>query len=208
MAWCGNGWPMQAALELIAKWRLRHEAQGFYQASEACQKIGRMTGVGALTAMVGQPRWVMVEPSTRGGRSRPGSISCLGRIERGQAQAFGDQQAGRYLSAHIAYPWGAVRREGGGQQDRRPETVDQRSRETAYKNIAAVAVANKNARAIWALLRRDEDYRAPVPVEAYNETARFCKKYFPRSCEAFSKRWQTVGPVSSESAQRMGLRGR
>ncbi|MGH8487848.1 MAG: IS110 family transposase, partial [Gammaproteobacteria bacterium] len=27
-------------------------------------------------------------------------------------------------------------------------------------NIAAVAVANKNARTLWALLRRDEDYRA------------------------------------------------
>ena len=29
-------------------------------------------------------------------------------------------------------------------------------------NIAAVAVANKNARLIWALLRRDEGYRAPA----------------------------------------------
>jgi transposase len=33
-------------------------------------------------------------------------------------------------------------------------------------NIAAVALANKNARAIWALLRRGEDYRAPVSANA------------------------------------------
>ena len=31
-------------------------------------------------------------------------------------------------------------------------------------NIAAVALANKNARVIWTLLRRDEDYR----VRAYS----------------------------------------
>jgi transposase len=29
-------------------------------------------------------------------------------------------------------------------------------------NIAAVALANKNARVLWALLARDEDYRAPT----------------------------------------------
>ena len=33
-------------------------------------------------------------------------------------------------------------------------------------NIAAVAVANKNARTSWALLTRDEDYRAPVSQAA------------------------------------------
>jgi hypothetical protein len=31
---------------------------------------------------------------------------------------------------------------------------------------AAVALANKNARVIWALLRRREDYRAPVSANA------------------------------------------
>ena len=29
-------------------------------------------------------------------------------------------------------------------------------------NIAAVALANKNARVLWALLARTEDYRVPV----------------------------------------------
>jgi transposase len=29
-------------------------------------------------------------------------------------------------------------------------------------NIAVVALANKNARVLWALLARDEDYRAPA----------------------------------------------
>jgi transposase len=33
-------------------------------------------------------------------------------------------------------------------------------------NVAAVALANKNARVIWALLRRDEDYHAPVCANA------------------------------------------
>jgi len=33
-------------------------------------------------------------------------------------------------------------------------------------NIAAVAVANKNARVIWVLLRRGEAYRAPVSANA------------------------------------------
>ena len=31
-------------------------------------------------------------------------------------------------------------------------------------NIAAVAVANKNARIAWVLLTREEDYRAPIQV--------------------------------------------
>jgi transposase len=29
-------------------------------------------------------------------------------------------------------------------------------------NVAAVALANKNARVLWALLAHDEDYRAPT----------------------------------------------
>ena len=33
-------------------------------------------------------------------------------------------------------------------------------------NIAAVAVANKNARVVWALLTRTESYRAPGTVSA------------------------------------------
>ena len=33
-------------------------------------------------------------------------------------------------------------------------------------NIAAVALANKNARVIWALLRRGEAYRATVSANA------------------------------------------
>lgn len=31
-------------------------------------------------------------------------------------------------------------------------------------NLAAVAVANKNARIAWVLLTREEDYRAPIQV--------------------------------------------
>jgi hypothetical protein len=34
------------------------------------------------------------------------------------------------------------------------------------KNIAAETVANKNARILWVLLRQDEDYPAPAPVNA------------------------------------------
>ena len=38
-------------------------------------------------------------------------------------------------------------------------------------NVAAVALANKNARIIWALLKRGDNYRPAVPADLGNQAA-------------------------------------
>lgn len=52
----------------------------------------------------------------------------------------------------------AVLGKAGGKQDPRSQWIGQ-LRERRYPNVVSVALANKNARIVWSMLSRDEDYR-------------------------------------------------
>jgi transposase len=141
--------------------------QSLYQASEACRKIGRMVGVGPITATaavasLGDGRafesgrqvaaWVGLVPrqDSSGGKPR-----LLGISKRGDA----------YLRTLLIHGARSVVKGAAKKTDAQSRWIKDLVKRR-NKNIAAVAVANKNARAIWALLRRDEDYRAPVSANA------------------------------------------
>ncbi|MEK6536941.1 MAG: transposase, partial [Actinomycetota bacterium] len=64
-----------------------------------------------------------------------------------------------YLRTLLIHGARSVIRRSEGKSDGRSPWLNE-IKERRNKNIAAVALANKNARIIWALLARDEDYRA------------------------------------------------
>ena len=53
----------------------------------------------------------------------------------------------------------------GGKQDARSVWIN-RMRERRHPNVVAVALANKNARIVWSILSKNEDYRGPETPQA------------------------------------------
>ncbi|MEM9766232.1 MAG: IS110 family transposase [Pseudomonadota bacterium] len=131
-----------------------------FQTSEACQRIGKIEGIGpitatALVAAVGDrtcfkngrqfAAWLGLVPRQRssGGRTR-----LLGISKRGD----------RYLRTLLIHGARAVLGKAHGKQDRKSQWIA-RMRERRHPNVVAVALANKNARAVWAVLAGDAAYR-------------------------------------------------
>lgn len=134
-----------------------------FRANEACQRVGRIRGVGpktatAVVAAVGDGRdfdngrhmaaWLGLVPRQHSSGDRK---ILMGISKRG------DQHL-RTLLVHGAR---AVVRTALGKTDRFSQWVNA-LRERRGTNRAIVAVANKNARIIWALLNRNEEYRPAV----------------------------------------------
>jgi len=134
-----------------------------FRASETCQRVGRIRGVGpktatAVIAAIGDGRdfengrhmaaWLGLVPRQHSSGDR--------RILMGISKR-GDQHL-RTLLVHGAR---AVVRTAAGKTDRFSQWVND-LRERRGTNRAIVAVANKNARIIWALLARNEEYRPAV----------------------------------------------
>jgi transposase len=138
-----------------------------YRASEACQRLGKVEGIGpitatALVAAVGDGKsfkngrefaaWIGLVPRQRssGGRSR-----LLGISKRGD----------RYLRTLLIHGARAALGRTQGKQDPRSLWL-LKMRERHHANIVAVALANKNARIVWSLLAHDMDYDQRLTVSS------------------------------------------
>ena len=147
----------------IAAWDRR--IRELYHGSELCQRLGKIEGVGplsatALMAAVGDRRcfkngrqfaaWLGLVPKQRssGGRERLFGIS-----KRGD----------RYLRTLLIHGARAVLCRAGTKQDPRSRWLG-KLRERRHPNVAAVALANKNARIAWALLSGTEPYDSRLTV--------------------------------------------
>jgi transposase len=130
------------------------------KASAPCQRLMQVVGIGpliatALVAAVGDGRqfgdarqlaaWLGLVPrqDSSGGKPR-----LLGISKRGQP----------YLRALLIHGGRSAVRAAAHKDDPRSRWINDLARRR-NKNIAAVAVANKNARVAWVLLTREEDYR-------------------------------------------------
>jgi transposase len=137
------------------------------EANEVCRKIGRVPGVGPITATAmaaslgdGQAfetgrqvsAWLGLVP---GQESSGGKPKLMGINKRGDT----------YLRTLLIHGARAVVRAAAEKHDAQSRWINELVKRR-NANIAAVAVANKNARVIWALLRRGENYRAPVSANA------------------------------------------
>ena len=134
-----------------------------YRASELCQRIGKIEGIGpvtatALVAAVGDrtcfkngrqfAAWLGLVPKqqSNGGRAR-----LLGISKRGD----------RYLRTLLIHGARAAL----GKADPRSLWLC-KMRERRHSNVVAVALANKNARIVWAMLADDEIYKPEQSVQA------------------------------------------
>lgn len=130
-----------------------------FRTNEACQRIGRIEGIGpitatALVAAAGD------QSCFRNGRE---FAAWLGLVPRqrssgGKARLFGISKRGdRYLRTLMIHGARAVLGKAHGKTDTRSLWIG-RLRARRHPNVVAVALANKNARIVWSVLARNEQY--------------------------------------------------
>jgi transposase len=157
--------------EMSERWRLFEERLGRYErrieqlarGDERAGRLMKVTGVGpliatALLAAVGDARqfrsgrelsaWLGLVPREKSSGER---TVLLGITKRGD----------RYLRTLLIHGARAAIRYAPLKKDRCSRWIGAVSQRRG-PNVAAVALANKNARVLWALLARNEDYRAPT----------------------------------------------
>lgn len=140
---------------------LEKKLQRISDQNEDCQRLLTIPGIGllsatALVAAIGDIKafksgrelaaWMGLVPRQH---STGGKPTLLGISKRGDS----------YLRTLLIHGGRSVVRFAHKYQDRRNQWVSQMEKRRG-KNIAAVAVANKNARVVWALLSQQTDYRA------------------------------------------------
>ena len=138
-----------------------------YRNSEICQRLGKVEGIGpvtatALVAAVGD------RSSFKNGRQFAAWLGLVPkqRSSGGRARLFGISKRGdRYLRTLLIHgarsALGRVR----DKQDPRSLWLG-RMRQRRHPNIVAVALANKNARIAWSLLTSDNVYDTSLSVGA------------------------------------------
>jgi transposase len=134
-----------------------------FLSNPVCHKLSEVEGVGTLTATaliaaVGDPRifgngrqmaaWLGLVPRQS---STGGKTVLLGITKRGN----------RYLRTLLIHGARAVLRYAPNKSDARSRWITS-VKNRRGSNIAAVSLANKNARILWALMSRDETYRKAV----------------------------------------------
>jgi transposase len=136
-----------------------------YRNSELCQRLGKIEGIGPLSATA----LVVAVGDRQGFKNGRQFAAWLGLVPKqrssgGRARLFGISKRGdRYLRTLLIHGARAVLGRAGGKQDPRSRWLC-KLRERRHPNIAAVALANKNARIAWALLSGDEAYDRSLTV--------------------------------------------
>ncbi len=141
--------------------------RNLFRTNEMCQRIGKIEGIGpitatALVAAVGD------QSCFENGRQFAAWLGLVPkqRSSGGKSRLFGISKRGdRYLRTLLIHGARAVLGKAGGKQDARSVWIN-RMRERRHPNVVAVALANKNARIVWSILSKNEDYRGPETPQA------------------------------------------
>ncbi|MHA1553486.1 MAG: IS110 family transposase, partial [Alphaproteobacteria bacterium] len=141
--------------------------RNLFRTNEMCQRIGKIEGIGpitatALVAAVGD------QSCFKNGRQFAAWLGLVPkqRSSGGKSRLFGISKRGdRYLRTLLIHGARAVLGKAGGKQDARSVWIN-RMRERRHPNVVAVALANKNARIVWSILSKKEDYRGPQTPQA------------------------------------------
>lgn len=136
-----------------------------YHSSEVCQRLGKVEGIGplsatALMAAIGDRQCF------KNGRQFAAWLGLVPkqRSSGGRARLFGISKRGdRYLRTLLIHGARAVLGRARGKKDPRSLWLV-KLRERRHANIAAVALANKNARIAWALLSGNAVYDVGLTV--------------------------------------------
>jgi transposase len=135
----------------------------FARADERAGRLMAVEGVGPLTATA----LIAAVGNARQFRSGRELSAWLGLVPRqhssgGRSVLLGISKRGdRYLRTLLIHGARATLRFAARKRDPRSRWISA-MRERRGTNIAAVALANKNARVLWALIAHNEDYRVPA----------------------------------------------
>jgi len=138
-----------------------------FRNSEQCQRIGKIEGIGpvtatALLAAVGN------RTCFKNGRQFAAWLGLVPkqRSSGGRARLFGISKRGdRYLRTLLIHGARSALVRINGKQDPRSLWLG-KLRQRQHPNIAAVALANKNARIVWAMLSDDTFYKPALSTTA------------------------------------------
>ena len=134
--------------------------KNLFRSNEMCQRIGQIEGVGPITATA----LVAAVGDTSCFKNGRQFAAWLGLVPKqhssgGKARLLGISKRGdRYLRTLLIHGARAALSRAAGKTDARSQWIG-RMRERRHPNVVAVALANKNARIIWSLLSRDQEYR-------------------------------------------------
>lgn len=146
-----------AAEERIGEYEQRNRR--LFDAREPCQRLAQLEGVGPLTATA----FVATVGDARAFRNGRQLAAWLGLTPRehssgGKHRRFGITKRGDvYLRTLLIHGARAMLRLTPKREDAKSRWVES-VRRRAHVNVAAVALAAKHARILWALLARQEDY--------------------------------------------------
>lgn len=140
---------------------MEKQIQRVFQNNQQCQKIAAIEGVGPLIATA----MVAAVANARAFRNGRQLAAWLGLVPR--QHSSGDKQrllgitkrGDPYLRMLLMHGARSVVYRSAGKPDRRNQWIAEKQRKLGTMKTC-VAVANKNARIIWALLAKDEPYRA------------------------------------------------
>ncbi len=135
--------------------------------NEMCQRISRIEGIGpitatALVAAMGD------RTCFRNGRQFAAWLGLVPKQKSsgGKARLFALSKRGdRYLRTLMIHGARAVLGKAGGKEDPRSLWIT-RMRERRHPNVVAVALANKNARIVWSILSRGQEYQPDHAMQA------------------------------------------
>lgn len=138
-----------------------------FRSSEQCQRLGKIEGIGpvtatALIAAVGD------RTCFKNGRQFAAWLGLVPkqRSSGGRARLFGISKRGdRYLRTLMIHGARAALGKAAGKQDPRSLWLG-KLRQRRHPNVAAVALANKNARIVWAMLSGGTFYETAPSVKA------------------------------------------
>jgi transposase len=138
-----------------------------FRSSEQCQRLGKIEGIGpvtatALIAAVGD------RTCFKNGRQFAAWLGLVPkqRSSGGRARLFGISKRGdRYLRTLMIHGARAALGKSAGKQDPRSLWLG-KLRQRRHPNVAAVALANKNARIVWAMLSGGTFYEHDPSVKA------------------------------------------
>jgi len=138
-----------------------------FRHSEPCQRLGKIEGIGpitatALIAAVGD------RTCFKNGRQFAAWLGLVPkqRSSGGRARLFGISKRGdRYIRTLMIHGARAVLGRARGKRDPRSLWLG-KLRQRRHPNVAAVALANKNARIVWAMLSGDTAYEPALSVKA------------------------------------------
>jgi transposase len=165
----------------------------WHRSNETSRRLDEIPGVGpalatALVASVADPK------AFRSGRNFSAWIGLVPkqRSSGGRERLFGISKRGdRYLRTLLIHGARAALGRAGGKQDPRSRWLG-KLRQWGHPNIAAVALANKNARIAWALLSTGQTYDPGLTVGSAgghrNVSAAKAKEVPPSHCND-RQRW-------------------